>query len=82
MSKDTITQIEGFFDYYWTFNKLNAFVTDLDKRFMSELPESVTQTIYIDYLFKDFVYKFKYITMYECRTRGLIKPEVEDLVFR
>lgn len=49
---------------------------------MSELPESVTQTIYIDYLFKDFVYKFKYITMYECRTRGLVKPVVDDLVFR
>ena len=56
MSKDTIQQIETFFDYYWTCNKLNAFSTELDKRFMSELPESVTQKIYIDYLFKDFVY--------------------------
>lgn len=42
MSKDTITKIEGFFDYYWTFNKLNAFATDLDKRFMGELPENVS----------------------------------------
>ena len=82
MSKDTITKIEGFFDYYWTYNKLNAFTTDLDKRFMSELPETVSQTIYIDYLFKDFVYQFKYITVYKCNHKGLVKPLVTDLLFR
>lgn len=42
MSKDTISEIENFFDYYWSQNRLNAFSTDLDKRFMSELPESVS----------------------------------------
>lgn len=81
MCKNTIQSIEGFFDYYWTQNKLNAFTTDLDKRFMGELPESVTQTIYIDYLFKDFVYKFHYITVYDS-PKGYIKPPLDDLNFR
>jgi len=45
---------------------------------MSELPDSVTQIIYIDYLFKDFVYKFKYITIYET-PKGYVKPRVDEL---
>lgn len=48
---------------------------------MSELPESVTQKIYIDYLFKDFVYQFKYIARYET-PRGIKKPQREDADFR
>jgi len=42
MNKEIIQRIEGFFDYYWSANKLSAFATETDMRFMSELPEAVT----------------------------------------
>ena len=58
MSKDIITQIEDFFGFYWSNNKMKAFQTSTDTRFMHELPESVTQQIYINYVFQDFIYKF------------------------
>lgn len=51
MSKELITAIEQFFSFYWTSNKMNAFQSNIDKRFMEELPESVIQQIYIDYVF-------------------------------
>lgn len=59
LPKNLITQIEDFFDYYWYNNPLAAFVTESDIRFISELPESTVAQIYIDYLFKDFLYKYK-----------------------
>ena len=39
MNKEVIQRIESFFDYYWSANKLSAFTTETDMRFMSELPE-------------------------------------------
>ena len=59
LNKDLITQIEDFFDYYWENNRLGAFVLDEDLRFMSELPVSVQGEIFVDYLFKDFIYKYR-----------------------
>jgi len=59
LNKDLITQIEDFFDYYWENNRLGAFVLDEDMRFMSELPVSVQGEIFVDYLFKDFIYKYR-----------------------
>ena len=59
LRKDLITQIEDFFNYYWYNNPLAAFVTESDIRFINELPESTVSQIYIDYLFKDFLYKYK-----------------------
>ena len=55
-----ITKIEDFFDYYWDNNKLSAFTTENDNRFINELPSSVQSEIFIDYLFTDFLYKYKY----------------------
>ena len=42
MNKDLINKIENFFNFYWSNNKMKAFSTQIDKRFMYELPESVT----------------------------------------
>lgn len=59
LNKDLISQIEDFFDYYWENNRLGAFVLEEDMRFMSELPASVQGEIFVDYLFKDFIYKYR-----------------------
>ena len=59
LPKELITQIEDFFDYYWYNNPLSAFKTESDIRFINELPEQTVSQIYIDYLFRDFLYKYK-----------------------
>lgn len=64
LSKEIITNIEDFFDFYWSNNKMIAFQSDIDKRFMHELPDIVTHQIYIDYVYKDFVYMFKNLFKY------------------
>lgn len=51
INKNIITEIEDFFDFYWKSNKMKAFQSTVDKRFMDELPESVVQQIYIDFVF-------------------------------
>lgn len=38
LSKDIISKIEQFFDYYWTNNRLSAFTSESDKRLFDELP--------------------------------------------
>lgn len=43
MDKDVISKIEDFFQYFWTNSKMLAFQSEQDKRFISELPEAVTQ---------------------------------------
>lgn len=60
LNKELITKIEDFFDYYWDNNKLSALTTEADNRFISELPHSVQSQIFIDYLFTDFLYKYKF----------------------
>ena len=59
LSKDLITKIEDFFEFYWKNNPLLAFKSDDDQRFLSELPKSTVEQIYIDYLFRDFLYTYK-----------------------
>lgn len=54
-----ISKIEDFFDYSWNCNRLNAVMTEQDKYFMNELPESVQAAIIIDYLFSDFLVKYE-----------------------
>ena len=59
LSKDLITKIEDFFDYYWDNNRLSCLDGD-GSRFMDELPERVKGEIFIDYLFSDFLYKYRF----------------------
>ena len=47
LSKDLITKIEDFFDYYWDNNRLSCLDGD-GSRFMDELPERVKGEIFID----------------------------------
>ena len=39
LNREIITKVESFFDFYWENNRLHAFETELDKKFISELPE-------------------------------------------
>lgn len=65
MDKDVITKIEDFFQYYWSNNKMQCFKSETDKRFIGELPGEVSEEIYIDYVFQDFVYKFQNLCRYK-----------------
>lgn len=58
LARDLIVKIEDFFEYYWDNNPLMASKSDEDLRFINELPNSTKQAIYIEYLFRDFLYKF------------------------
>ena len=79
LSKDLITQIEDFFQYYWYNNPLLAFKTDSDIRFISELPDSTVQQIYIDYLFRDFLYQYHQFLKVNVKGRPM---RVEDPKYR
>lgn len=68
LSKEIISRIEDFFEYYWTNNRLVAMQSEIDLRFLSELPDTITQKIYIEYLFKDFLYMFKNIFRVRTKT--------------
>lgn len=59
LKKEIITKIEDFFDYYWENNRLSAVATEADLRFMEELPGDVQSEIFIDYLFKDFLFIYR-----------------------
>ena len=59
LAKNLIVKIEDYFEYYWNNNPLIAFKKESDQRFLDELPVTTVQSIFIDYLFKDFLYKFK-----------------------
>ena len=59
LSKSLINEIEQFFTNYWRDNKLNAFQKPSDLEYLRRLPESLIDDIIIEYLFKDFKYKYK-----------------------
>jgi len=59
LKKELITKIEDFFNYYWDNNRLSAISSEQDIRFMDELPYYVQSEIFVDYLFNDFLYKYK-----------------------
>ena len=59
LDKDLVTKIEDFFEYYWSNNRLSAFQSSDDVRFMDELPPKVQGEIFVDYLFVDFLYDYR-----------------------
>ena len=59
LPKELSLEIEHYFDYYWRNDKNYATSGKSDQRFMSELPKNVRRDIYVDFLFKDFLYLFK-----------------------
>lgn len=60
ISKELITRIEDFFNYYWEHNRLSAIATKTDFRYMDELPNHVQSEIFLDYLFHDFLYNYRF----------------------
>ena len=59
LKKDLIGDIETYFMYYWENNRLSAVSGPNDQKFMKDLPDYVQQNIYIDYLFSDFLYRYR-----------------------
>lgn len=45
--------------YYWENNRLSAMTDPKDLKFMRDLPDYVQQNIYIDYIFSDFLYRYR-----------------------
>jgi hypothetical protein len=52
-------QIEAHFDYRFQHDKLIAFRNVDDLSIFDQLPEEVQQTMYVEFLFKDFLEEFK-----------------------
>lgn len=59
LKKEMITEIEDFFNFYWENNRMFALASERDLRFMNGLPVTIQQQILVDYLFSDFLYKYK-----------------------
>lgn len=59
LNKELITHIEDFFDFYWVNNRLSALSNEKDLQFMDQLPIEVQGQIFVDYLFTDFLYKYR-----------------------
>lgn len=60
ISKELITKIEDFFNYYWEHNRMSAVSRKQDQRYMAELPDTVQCEIFIGYLFQDFLYTYRF----------------------
>jgi hypothetical protein len=45
--------------YYWENNRLSAITPEYEKKFMRDLPDYVQQNIFVDYLFSDFLYRYR-----------------------
>ena len=53
-----IEEIEEYFAYYWSRNRLASLATEKDMRFFVELPEQIKTKVFKDFLFSEFIYKF------------------------
>lgn len=51
--------------------------TEIDTRFLSELPISTLHKIYIEFLFKDFLYRFKNFFSLKLNNRVLDKNNIK-----
>ena len=58
LNRTLTNQIEQHFEYYWTNNPLGAFQEECDRKIFGQLPESIITSIYVDYLFKNFLIQF------------------------
>ena len=61
---------------------MKAFQTSIDTRFMHELPENVTQQIYINYVFQDFIYKFGNLFRYRNSKNKIVYMKNNNPAFR
>ena len=59
MNPELKLKLEAHFDYRWRKNKNSAFTNDDDLAIMDQLPEFVKERIYKDYMYIDFLKKFR-----------------------
>ena len=76
LPKELITRIEDFFQFFWYNNPLLAIKSETDMRFLQELPEVTVQKIYIDYLFKNFMYNFR--TFLKIKRKGKMMQKTDN----
>ena len=65
LKKEFTTEIEDYFEYYWSNDKLYSVATEEDHRYFDELPQSIKTEIFKNFLFKPFIQTFK--KMFELR---------------
>ena len=53
------SDIRAYMDYKWNNDKNNFLLTDEDKGLLAQLPDTVVTNIYTDFLYKDFLFKFR-----------------------
>jgi len=59
LPKEMTKRFERYFEYYWANDKNYAIKSEIDQRFMTELPNHIRTDIYRRFLFADFIYLFK-----------------------
>mmetsp|Transcript_26447 Transcript_26447/g.35353 ORF Transcript_26447/g.35353 Transcript_26447/m.35353 type:complete len:228 (+) Transcript_26447:751-1434(+) len=59
LPKEMTKRFERYFEYYWANDKNYAIKSQIDVRFMTELPNHIQTDIYRRFLFADFIYLFK-----------------------
>ena len=52
-------EIEQFFDYKWQFDRNQAIDDEQEIKILEQLPEEVQNKIYTNFLFREFLLKFK-----------------------
>jgi len=82
LKKSLVQKIEDHFEYYWANNKQAAFKTVEDQRFMNELPKGMRRHIYLNYLFKDFLYFFRPYFSFPLFRGGNLKMDQGDPRFQ
>ena len=53
------SDIRAYMDYKWNNDKNNFLLTEEDKGLLAQLPDTVVTNIYTDFLYKDFLFKFR-----------------------
>lgn len=81
LPKELITRIEDFFQFFWYNNPLLAIKSETDMRFLQELPEVTVQKIYVEYLFKNFMYKFRQFLKIKRKGKIMLRTENKYRVF-
>lgn len=60
LNKEMTRKVEQYFDNYWSKDLNYAMKSESDQRFLAELPKEIRVSIYKDFLFNNFLYKFKF----------------------
>jgi hypothetical protein len=60
-----IKAVEDFFDYHRINSPQSCFSSDSDKEMILNLPEVVVHSIFIDYLFREFLYRFRFLFIHK-----------------